>query len=415
MPERFYDIFPPQKRPAFSPVFIEVKEKKPSFGQPPKKKYFLKKRFSKIFLFLLLILVTFGGGIFFPFKFRTLKLMLWPKTEDFSYDYQIYASLNTSKIDVENKTIPAFFIEESKQLEQEFNVNYKELKESRAEGKLTVYNKDSKPLSLRKETRFLSENNKTFIAPEPIFIPGNSSVEVNVVAIESGEEYNIGPSNFSLPGLGGSPRYFTTYAKSTQPMKGGEKKEIKKLTEEEFENAKNQLIEKASNSLKESLKKKAKNYILFEQAINFETKEVFSKTKIGSEVDKFDILVRVKASAIVFKETDLKELLKNILEQELFSDKMIFWETLNFENEFLEVNFSSGLVNLKSKIKLKISSRFDETLIKTQALNKQKEEIERNILENFPEILKAEAKIFPFWVKTSPKDLKRIKIFWRVD
>ena len=66
-------------------------------------------------------------------------------------------------------------------------------------------------------------------------MPG--SVHVSVQAVESGDGYNIAPSNFSIPGLKGTPSYYSIYATSTDAMSGGYTGKVKKVTDDDIQQA----------------------------------------------------------------------------------------------------------------------------------------------------------------------------------
>ncbi|MDO8521913.1 MAG: hypothetical protein Q7S08_01345 [bacterium] len=101
--------------------------------------------------------------------------------------------------------------------------------EDRASGTIVVFNEYS-PSSVRliKNTRFATPAGLIFRVPATVVIPGKKgsvpgSVTVTVVADQAGEQYNIGPvDKFTLPGLKTSPdMYSRVYARSTLAFTGG--------------------------------------------------------------------------------------------------------------------------------------------------------------------------------------------------
>lgn len=99
-----------------------------------------------------------------------------------------------------------------------------------ASGSITVYNAySSAPVNLVKATRFQTPDGLVFKTPAAVSVPGKKGstpgqVDVTVIAADTGSQYNIGPTDkFTLPGLQSSPdMYQNIYARSTQPMSGGE-------------------------------------------------------------------------------------------------------------------------------------------------------------------------------------------------
>ena len=404
MAKKFYDIFPPQfQRESQKEIFFEQEKSKNT-------KFFISKRF-----FLILgIFVIFGGG-FASFKFSTVDLEIWPKIEIFNTEEKVSVLSNAKEINIEDKIIPAAFFINEKELWQEFSSTGIEIKKQKAEGKIRVFNEAKSALSLIKETRFLSEENKTFICPKSIFIPGNSYINVEVVAIESGNDYNISSSNFSIPGLKGTNRYFTTFGKSFDPMEGGLEKEIKKVTQEDLKNAEDFLTKKVFSELQKSLKEKnAQQFVLFDEAILTTVVDVFSPIEPGVEIEKFSFSVKGKIKAIAFLNTDLKIFSKKLFLSELDSDKEVFLESLSTEYELEKVDFQTQELEINIKNSAKVYQALDKNNLKSKILKKEMKDAEKAILENFPQISEIKMKFYPFWAKRVPSDTERIRVYWKV-
>jgi len=99
---------------------------------------------------------------------------------------------------------------------------------SKASGNITVYNNYStSPVPLIKNTRFATPEGLIFRTPANIVVPGKKGstpgqVTITVVADVTGEQYNVGPvAHFTLPGLQTSAMYTSVYAVSTSGMTGG--------------------------------------------------------------------------------------------------------------------------------------------------------------------------------------------------
>lgn len=102
---------------------------------------------------------------------------------------------------------------------------------TKASGTITAFNEyGSESQLLIASTRFLSSNGKIFRTTKDIYIPGAniiddeiipSSIDVEVMADYWGSEYNIGPSDFTIPGFKGTVKYVSLYGKSDTAMSGG--------------------------------------------------------------------------------------------------------------------------------------------------------------------------------------------------
>lgn len=99
---------------------------------------------------------------------------------------------------------------------------------SKATGNIVVFNDYSTAsVHLIKNTRFETPEGLVYRVPADVVIPGKKGttpgqVSITVAADSPGEKYNIGPvSRFTLPGLKNSVMYTGVYARSTQSMTGG--------------------------------------------------------------------------------------------------------------------------------------------------------------------------------------------------
>lgn len=104
----------------------------------------------------------------------------------------------------------------------------KEHAEEKATGTIEVFNEyGTGSVRLIKNTRFVTESGLVFRVPATVVVPGKKgakpgSVTVTVFADQAGSEYNVGSSRFTLPGLKTSPdMYAKIYARSSVPMTGG--------------------------------------------------------------------------------------------------------------------------------------------------------------------------------------------------
>ena len=90
------------------------------------------------------------------------------------------------------------------------------------------------------------ENGKT--------VPG--SKEVDVVADKAGAEYNIGLTDFTIPGFKGSPKFETVFARSKTEMTGGYVGNSQIVTKNAVDIAVAELVVEANKNLKNIILKK---------------------------------------------------------------------------------------------------------------------------------------------------------------
>jgi len=409
MAEKITDISSPQN---FSKISSEKKlREKPSFH--------LFKKLIGIFL----VLALFFGAIIFLNSQKKLTLYLGPKTEPIEFQEEIEVNVSQETIDFQERIIPGKFFEVEKEKWEIFQTTGKDFEEGKAQGIIRIYNTHTPPIpvTLRASTRFLSsEDGKIFKISEKVYLPPAqvkdgevipTSQEVLVVAQAAGEDYNIGPSNFSVPGLVGSALYYSIWAESISNMEGGFRKEIKKVTSQDLETAKKVLKESlrelAENSLKNEIKEP---FVLDDKAIFEEDFQASCFEEVDSRVPEFNCQGKIKLKGLSFKISDLREFAIKNISTEIPASKRVCLENLNLNFFVKTVLKAEG--KMISDLKIEGAMYEDISIAKAgeQIEGKSKEEIERIIFENFPQVESIEIKFWPFWIKKAPKNVERIKI-----
>ncbi len=386
-------------------------------GRAKVKSSVIKEVLISVGVFILLL------GIFFYFKLPRLDLEIWPKTELLSFEEKITIDKNAGEIDFLNKVIPGEILEEEKELWQEFPATGIIVEEGKAEGIIRVYNRYSPPvpIALKATTRFLSDSGKNFRSPKKIYIPaakvkGGKIVqewtETRVVAIEAGEDYNIGSAEFSIPKLAGTPYYYTIYGESFIPMTGGFKTESKQVTQEDIQKAEDVLTKELLASTRASLESKVPSgFILFGDTISEEIIEVSPFVKEGAVVDQFNVQVKAKATGLIFKKSDLEKIAKEFIFPEIPASKELFEESLNLSYTQELIDLEEGKITLNLKFSAKIYPTISKKELSVLFKGKSTEQIREILYESLPQqISEIKIRFWPFWVKKTPKNVEKINI-----
>lgn len=381
-----------------------------------------KKSFSPLWKILIVLGVIFGGMVFLTNQSR-LHLKIQPHLESLSFEETFEARIGAKNIELEEKIIPGEFFTREFEKWEKFESTGRSQKTVKAEGKIRVYNNHTPPtpVTLRAQTRFLSaEDGKIFRSPKKIYIPSarteNGRVipgvaEIEVIAQEAGEDYNIGPSKFSVPGLAGTSLYYTVYAESDSPMTGGFKREIKIVSKEDIEKAEVALGQLLFQEAKGFLKNEIPgDFILLDDAILEESAEVHCLQKPETETSEFSCQGKIKIKGLGFKVSELKELVKVSAKPFLSPSKILLPETLNFEYQRIGVILGEGKMVSDLKIEAKIYKEVPVDTLSEQIAGYSKQEIEEVIFGSYPQVRSIEMKFWPFWVKGAPKNPARIRI-----
>lgn len=187
----------------------------------------------------------------------------------------------------------------------------------KASGTIVIYNAyGTAAQRLIKNTRFETPDGKIYRIDESVTVPGvhgtdktPGQIEVVVYADAPGKEYNIGLSDFTIPGFKGDPRYEKIFAKSKTAMAGGALGMMKVVSEEE----KAATVERLKGELATALATKAKaqapqGYLLVNGATAISYEEV---DKTSDDLGKDEALVALRGTvrAVLLAEADLSAVL----------------------------------------------------------------------------------------------------------
>lgn len=282
----------------------------------------------------------------------------------------------------------------------------------KARGKIVVYNTSSVSQKLISQTRFQTPDAKIYKTQELITVPANGSVETTIYADKPGPEYNIGLTDFTVPGLKNTSRYEKIYARSKTEIKGGSLGTVFFVSEEDIKNTRNNLRQKIENYLRETaFKQKPADYLLYQEALKIDFYDDPASPQAGDIIDSPDktFVFKEKGRAIGFliKKDDFSKFLAEKYIQENDNLRVVNLEALAFNllsrnSEDTEINF-----NLKGQANF-VWDIDTDSLIKDLIGAKDKDY--DSVFDRYPRIEKAEIIFKPFWWHFIPKNKSRINI-----
>ncbi len=292
---------------------------------------------------------------------------------------------------------------------------------SKANGQIRVYNAfSSQPQKLIATTRFETPDGKIYRIKKSIIVPGAkiengeikpNYIETTVYADKPGDEYNIGLTNFTIPGFKGGPRYQKFYASSATGMTGGFEGEVPVVSD----NDKNNLKIELENSIKDELLKKAltqtpDNFLLYEDAI--ETTFVEHEDPRENDLDPKNPLYTLKETgklfAVLIPEKELSlVLIKKYLGDELKDKvKVANIEKLNFELISLDSQKQSMIFKIKGEAEFVWT--ISEELLK-KALIASPKNLE-DVFKSYTAIDRVAVIFRPSWWRFFPNKISKIQI-----
>lgn len=414
-------IIQPKIEPREESKLAPILEKKKSFKFSGFNVGFKKPSFSVISAIVVFIIVSFAAtamalGTILP----RATIEIFPKTESIAIDLPIKADVSLSDTVLDQNKIPGQIIKIEKTQSMEFEATGKQNAESKAKGKVTIYNYFTPPQSqaLVKTTRFETADGKIFRITDSVSVPASKIengktvpglVETEVVADATGPEYNIGPSEFTIPGFKGSPKYNLFSAKSISNMTGGSKGEGVVATAEDIEKAKTALKESLSEAAKNELREKlVQGLASVDEAITVKIIEENVSAAPNTPADKFTVSAKASAMSFQFNEDDVNRLIAKNIETKTSKDKIVFKDlTKKYGN--INIDFAGGVITFTAHAEQNIQADFDIESLKKMFAGKNEDGVREYIINN-DMVESAQVSFWPFWVKKAPNSANRIKI-----
>ena len=333
--------FEPKPQPEDNYFYKERPYKEKVFAEPLPERIKKVKRVRsfkiftpKFFIGVLIFIVLLGLAAIVYFVLPRAQVVITPKKEAVKFTSDILVDSNITEIKLDESTIPGQFFDLEKTESKEFPTTGEKDVIQKAVGKITVYNQySSTPQTLVKTTRLRAINGKIFRLTSTVTIPGAvitegkiiaSSKEVDVEADEAGDTYNIGPSDFNIPGFEGTPKYTAFYGKSTDPMTGGAQGKMKVATQDDIDGA----VKIVTLELKDQTSKEFQALIpgdlkLLSDSQSIDVAESSSNLKANQPGEKFTITVKMKAAGVAFKEQDASYLAERSANNVITKDKIL--------------------------------------------------------------------------------------------
>lgn len=296
--------------------------------------------------------------------------------------------------------------------------------EVRASGKIIIYNNYSVTSQrLVKNTRFETPDGLIYKIADSLTVPGRrnvsgkiipGSIEALVYAESAGEEYNIGLTDFTVPGFKSNSERFTNfYGRSKTSMTGGRIGTEKFVSEEKLAEVRKRLQLKLEKGLQiEALSEVPSDSILYDTAYRITFEPVLAGSADRS--DSITVRERARFTGFLLKKNALAAAIaKNTLGSYDGSPVRIGdMESLKFKLGANTTN-SSGATVGPIKFNLKGSAEVvwlvDEEKLKIDLVGKERGDLEA-VAAKHPSIVKADVTFRPVWKNSFPASAFKIKV-----
>jgi hypothetical protein len=379
----------------------------------------LKKIKSRRFLGRLPLFLTLGAILTLALVlYATLgnaRIVIYPRKQKLDFKMKVSASSAITTVNFDFNQVPGQRFREQKEESGTFVATGQKDVVQKASGKITIFNKSFTAQRLVATTRFKSPAGLIFRIPQTITVPSAvktgseiipGSIESTVYADRPGAEYNIEPTQFTIPGFEGTPKFNDFYAVSKEPMIGGIIGPAKVVTEEDFAKAQETLAAKIKEEIYRSLKDQAGELkILDTVAVKLEAP--VSNAKVGTAADNFQMSVKGSADVIAFRESDVIELVKSFVSEK--DNLELLTKDLNIGYINPVLNTDNNSLSFDVQVNGWAAARLDKDAIQKDLAGMGGGAV-RSYIQGIKEIESARVILSPFWVRSVPKDLRKIKI-----
>ena len=347
--------------------------------------------------------------------FGSAQIIIKPKTQQLGFQIKVSTSSHNEKIDPLFNTIPGeYFVIENSELKTIQTTGQKEVAQ-KAKGKITVINAfSSSPQPLVATTRFETPDGLIYRTPRSVIVPGvtvengiqkSGELEIEIIADQAGERYNIDPVNFTIPGLRGSTKFEKIYAESKFKITGGIIGLANIVTEEDVKNLKEEIKNKVTEKIKNELKAKSSELILVDTLQPTIINEELSN-KAGEAATQLTLKTTARLNTVAFKEKDIIELINSFIKKT--GDLVLIKDSLSIEYENPKIDEGKESLTFDLLVKGRAGLKIDEEKI-IQKLAGIKEKEIKDSIKSMPEIETVKIIFSPFWVNRIPREIDKIK------
>lgn len=365
---------------------------------------------------LLVLLLVLIPGIVIGFLLDGAEITVHPRVREPNVNgaFEAYREPQAGQLAYEVMTLEA-------EGERQVTATGEEQVSEQATGEIVIENTRSTSERLIKNTRFESPSGLVYRITESVVVPAGSeenpgTVRAAVFADQPGEEYNIDPTTFVIPGYregGYSELFASVTARSTAPMSGGYNGPRYVIDDTELATARESLHQELQDALRERVgEERPAGFVLFEPAITF-AYESLPATEAGG--DQVTIHERVALNVPIFSAPEFASHIAaaTIPGYENQPVRIDNPEVLTFA--YTATSTASADIRDVDQLQFRLSGTprvvwaYDEGALAADLAGAAKTALP-SVLSGYPAIERAEAVIRPFWKRSFPEDPESITV-----
>ena len=326
-----------------------------------------------------------------------------------------------AETDPKANTIKVASKEIAKEVAVEFAATGKKNVGEKATGTVRLSNPSRNSVTISAGT-VLKNNGLSYVLSSSVTVPGATlswdcsgnacagTRDVTITAAEGGAQYNAASGSMSIAADNIS-------ATLRSPTSGGTDKTATVVTSGDLENAKIKLNEQKVSGLKEELTGAFGSSVkVITDSYSEKRSDPVSSVLVDAEANgNVTMKATVTASMLAIEQADLQHFVEAKIKDELSGKE----SQKIYDNGVGGVTFSqfsgaNNSLNVKLVVNGKVGPEINEDKVKEQAKGHSYGEIQSSI-ESISGVEDVDIKFSPFWVKSAPNDVKKIKVEFKLE
>lgn len=376
-----------------------------------------------------LILILSAVGVIALSVVGYAAVAVWPKAKiTIQTDSQAVTSssvltlktVENAQLDVEKAVVPAHVQEVKKTLTQEAPATGEINKGEKATGEVVLSLTDCSKSSVTVPAGTgINAGGKIFITKETARMeqvqvgnqcknaefPSYSTDTVKVEAQSGGTAYNIGPSNFTVPG------YSNVSGKSTSAMSGGTDEIVKVVSQADIDGAKEKIGQQDTAQVRQELKSALAGRNLYPIEITFTTgePETSVSAEVNTEAESVTVTQTITYTMLGAKEEDLEKVVAENVKDKIDTNKQNI-QSYGLDDAFFAIqNITPDETIVSMQTTVVTGASLNVAAIKKQVAGKKAGDAQRIISAN-PGVTNVVVEYSPFWVNSIPKKTDKITV-----
>jgi hypothetical protein len=352
------------------------------------------------------------------YYFTSAKVTLFAKGTQVNTSFNFTADPSVKQSDISASVLAATQISINKTLTAPVTATGSKDNGTKASGTMTVSNSyDSSSHPLVAGTRFVS-GDKVFRSTADATVPGGTlsggqivpgTTQVAVQADQNGDQYNLGPTSFTIPGLPADQQSKIT-GKGSQ-MSGGTSKVVKVVTQGDVDKAKQAALDADKPLAQKDIEGKAgSGQIVLPESMQQNVTSVNVNPDVGAEAQTASASIAVVYTELSVKKSELSDLARSQEQEQVGADKQIYDDgSANLALTPAGKPDASGAQKFNAKATAYAGAKIDKDALAKELTGKKYGEAV-DIASRQPEIDKAEITITPGWATSMPGITSHIHI-----